>query len=784
MYKRQIHSVSSDEYGLPIPLQDKQKSIEKILTLLPLYLDNHPNRIPTYPIFEEFFLSTVRESSDHIVGSLTSKSISKLTERQRNILHSSLIQFREGLTRRMTEYMKAFNLYQQALYLPRTLLFVPDQNPSTFLYLIRSMLPSIDENLLTEIFIIIQNEKASLLQDISFLFEKTTSVQHLTRSQFSKLSRRQWKKYSSTAKNNYPLSNKQSQLKFLHNFNNLSDVTFSQSDTAPFLKQKAEVHVENNSIPNVFLNLLSSSKKEPRSTYQNGPLLKNKRRRAEITLSPEITVSDSRRHKRSWGSFWGGMFSLASQEDLDQVYNHELAIGNNELAISTSLRNITDSNSHLLNSVQTVTASVNSLLAREKNLFSDIHSIMNKEELTLENFNAVFTTLDRSTSLISEYLTLQTQTSLLFNSIQKIQSLVLSVLTNTLDVSQIPTKVLRPHLTSNLKLSISQVKASFIYTPEGYQIKFTVPKLTQPYTVYYIQTVPFLRENLWLSLTVPKFMVMNNIHESLDYEEIQEICTPQQDNYLCPPDVLHLKHQPKKDSCSYQLILSKLTDSESELESCFTTQIAKMTSQRFLMKEKEIVISSPKNDWLQYHCLDKGLNMKKPLQIGVNKVPTYLGCHYETSELQLRNPALNSVTIHEQGSDRGLKIIRDLNSLDGLLETQLPKELNLTALQMDLTKYSADIKSTDRQIDRIAAEVDTLESIRTMSEFNPTSLDLTRPFHTSNWVAFMFWVLVLMAVVLTWSTIRHFNWYKQVVKPGCGRIFSLLANSICKLKAC
>jgi hypothetical protein len=39
---------------------------------------------------------------------------------------------------------------------------------------------------------------------------------------------------------------------------------------------------------------------------------------------------------------------------------------------------------------------------------------MSKEELTLENFNSVFTTLDRSTSLISEYLTLQTQTTLLF----------------------------------------------------------------------------------------------------------------------------------------------------------------------------------------------------------------------------------------------------------------------------------------------------------------------------------------------------------------------------------
>jgi hypothetical protein len=108
------------------------------------------------------------------------------------------------------------------------------------------------------------------------------------------------------------------------------------------------------------------------------------------------------RGKRSWGSFWGGLLSLGSQEDIDKIYQHEMAIGNSEIAISSTLRNISDSNSHLLNSVQTVSASVNSLLTREKNLFSDIHSIMSQEELTLEKFNAMFTTMDRSTSLIGE----------------------------------------------------------------------------------------------------------------------------------------------------------------------------------------------------------------------------------------------------------------------------------------------------------------------------------------------------------------------------------------------
>jgi hypothetical protein len=101
-----IHSISSGNFVSPIPLQDKQKSVEEILRLLPLYLENHPNKIPTYPNFEEFFISSIKESPDWILGNLTSKGISRLTDRQRSILHSSLILFKDGLTRRITEYGK------------------------------------------------------------------------------------------------------------------------------------------------------------------------------------------------------------------------------------------------------------------------------------------------------------------------------------------------------------------------------------------------------------------------------------------------------------------------------------------------------------------------------------------------------------------------------------------------------------------------------------------------------------------------------------------------------
>ena len=208
-----IHSITSEEFILPIPLQGKEKSIAEIMALKPTYLPNHPSMIPSYPTFSEFFVSSLEKSFDYIIGNLSEKTVGNMPDRQRNILYSSLLQFNSRLTRRMTEYMKTFNLYQQQnFYLPKTLLFTPDQDPSTFLVLIRSILPTLDDNLLTEIFIILQNEKASLIQDVSFLFGSNNLVPHLSRSEYSKLLRQQWKNHSKTSAD--------SELHFLHNYHN------------------------------------------------------------------------------------------------------------------------------------------------------------------------------------------------------------------------------------------------------------------------------------------------------------------------------------------------------------------------------------------------------------------------------------------------------------------------------------------------------------------------------------------------------------------------------------
>jgi hypothetical protein len=190
-----------------------------------------------------------------------------------------------------------------------------------------------------------------------------------------------------------------------------------------------------------------------------------------------------------------------------------------------------------------------------------------------------------------------------------------------------------------------------------------------------------------------------------------------------------------------------------------------MSQQKFLVKKESLVISSPMNDSVRYHCLENSLNTVTPISVGVNSIETRPGCHYETSQLQIRNLPSTSPVIIDNEAAYSLQIIKNLDSLDSLLAEQASTRVNLTLLKDGLRKYDLDAFKAGNSVELLSKQIDLLDSIRTMSSFTPMKLDLSRPFHASNWMAFMFWLLTILAVILVWSTCRQFWWYDSAIYP-------------------
>jgi hypothetical protein len=48
----------------------------------------------------------------------------------------------------------------------------------------------------------------------------------------------------------------------------------------------------------------------------------------------------------------------------------------------------------------------------------------------------------------------------------------------------------------------------------------------------------------------------------------------------------------------------------------------------------------------------------------------------------------------------------------------------------------------------------------------------------------MFWILMIMALIMTCSCLKNFKWYNRIIEPGCVAVWKSLATILCKMNPC
>ena len=258
---------------------------------------------------------------------------------------------------------------------------------------------------------------------------------------------------------------------------------------------------------------------------------------------------------------------------------------------------------------------------------------------------------------------------------------------------------------------------------------------------------------------------MNGIHETADISEIKDSCISDSDSYICPPDSLHISRRSPHDQCSFQIVSSKLSSSEIDMDDCSLLMFKNLTEQQFLIQNNILLISSPYPDSLRYLCKNATHNRESLIKYGLNLFFTKKGCHYETSYLQIRNQISLDKELSLLIEDETVSIIKEVSNLESLIDDENIPSTNLSSLLSSLKRYGSDVITADKTVEQISRQIDELDTLRVLSSFSPTTLDLARPFHTSNWMAAMFWILFLMAIILVWSIICHHSWYIKRIAP-------------------
>ncbi len=109
------------------------------------------------------------------------------------MIYSAAEQFNTNTRVRIAKFASHFVDLKSIESIPNSWLIRRDQNSGTFIMLINSIISSIDDNVLHEIYVIVNNRKTSLLRDLSPFSSKkveSTYLKHRELENLNKESRR------------------------------------------------------------------------------------------------------------------------------------------------------------------------------------------------------------------------------------------------------------------------------------------------------------------------------------------------------------------------------------------------------------------------------------------------------------------------------------------------------------------------------------------------------------------------------------------------------------------
>jgi hypothetical protein len=188
-------------------------------------------------------------------------------------------------------------------------------------------------------------------------------------------------------------------------------------------------------------------------------------------------------------------------------------LADNERILSSSLFNMTVTNAQMISSLKTLTTGVSKLVTEEQGIFDQIDTIMDSESQYLEQLNELINLVDKTTTLVADYQMIQLQISLLIHLTEKVKALVNAILTHTIDVTQIPLSIFKPHLQDNLKMTLRLANYKLKQTTGGTVLNIQMPVLSNPYVMYTFQILPFKVNNLWYQSVTPPDIAINAISE-------------------------------------------------------------------------------------------------------------------------------------------------------------------------------------------------------------------------------------------------------------------------------
>jgi hypothetical protein len=368
-----------------------------------------------------------------------------------------------------------------------------------------------------------------------------------------------------------------------------------------------------------------------------------------------------------------------------------------------------------------VTQTLGTLQHEQQNLLTEISDILVKEKQGITAVSGLAQAQDRTVMLVSEYSALHAQASFLMDIIGKTESLISTALTGSMNFLLLEMKSLRSLLPNEIGSSLQLAEMSFKFG--GYQILFSVPRLSSPFLMYEAKQLPIWQSGKWYALRNFKSkLIMNSNHDLLLEEDVYKYCTRHRKTYLCPQQTVAVYHD-KATSCLAQLVLTHYAKSQptANLSRCELEQIYYSSTQQYLMHEPRVFIANPgENKTITRICPGNNVSQNDSLPTDLNIFTLGKGCRLETSQLQITGP-LDVLSPPKDPSVielAELSLIKTISLAETFLERGSTYNNDSDELTSLTTHFQGSIKLNGASMADLKKQLARLDSIDAIANFN------------------------------------------------------------------
>jgi hypothetical protein len=149
-------------------------------SMIPPKLVNNSMIIEGIVNFGKFFAEQSALSNDDVIAEFRDAAkLARFKTRQLKMIYSAAEQFNTNTRVRIAKFASHFVDLKSTTKIPNTWLIRRDQNVGTFIMLVNSIISSIDDHLLHEIYVTINNRKTTLLRDLAPFASKQVDSNYL-----------------------------------------------------------------------------------------------------------------------------------------------------------------------------------------------------------------------------------------------------------------------------------------------------------------------------------------------------------------------------------------------------------------------------------------------------------------------------------------------------------------------------------------------------------------------------------------------------------------------------